>query len=198
MMQGSPADTPEAIGTGAEPGAAGDRFFGRLRRGERGAAVVELALVMPVVLLLLLAIIDFGKAINYWIDETHLANEGARLAVVNNNPGGAGKTLQQYILDQADSGELHGDVQGTQRTTHGAKVNICFYKASDGTSTTTPAVGDTVVVLLRYDYNWLRGFPFPGSPSTTIGGKSAMRLEALPTNYSTTNNIGGATCPTTA
>lgn len=197
-MNGSPADTPEEIGRAAEPRAAGDRFFGRLRREERGAAVAELALVMPVVLLLLLGIVDFGKAINYWIDETHLANEGARLAVVNNNPGGASKTLQQYILDQADSGELHGDVQGTQRTTHGASVNICFYKSSDGTSTTAPAIGDTVVVFLRYDYNWLRGFPFPGSPSTVIAGKSAMRLEAVPTNYSTTNNIGGLACPATA
>ena len=198
-MQGSPADIPEASGSGAEPKAAGDRFFGRLRSEERGAAVAELALVMPVVLLLLLGIIDFGKAINYWIDQTHLANEGARLAVVNSNPGsGAGKTLQQYLLDQADSGELHGDVQGTQRSVHGASVNICFYTASGDTSTTTPVAGDTVVVFLRYDYNWLRGFPFPGNPSTTIGGKSAMRLEAVPTNYSTTNNIGGAACPATA
>ena len=198
-MQGSPADIPEASGSGAEPKAAGDRFFGRLRREERAAAVVELALVMPVVLLLLLGIIDFGKAINYWIDQTHLANEGARLAVVNSNPGsGAGKTLQQYLLDQADSGELHGDVQGTQRSVHGASVNICFYTASGDTSTTTPVAGDTVVVFLRYDYNWLRGFPFPGNPSTTIAGKSAMRLEAVPTNYSPTNNIGGVACPASA
>jgi Flp pilus assembly protein TadG len=171
----------------------------RLRRDERGAALTEFALVLPVLLLLLLGMVDFGKAINYWIDETHLANEGARLAVVNNNPGAGLPTplkLQQYLLNQADTGELHGDVQGTQRSTHGATVAICFYNASTGSSTTSPLVGDTVEVFVRYDYNWLKGFPFPGSPSTTIAGKSAMRLEAVPTNYSTADNTG--TCPSTA
>src|SRR2546421_284828 len=62
------------------------------------------------------------------------------MAMVNNNPGsGVGKNLQTYIFDQVDSRELHGDVQGTQRTQHGAKVNICFYKASDGSLYTNPA-----------------------------------------------------------
>ena len=155
-------------------------------------------------LLLILGIIDFGKAINYWIDNTHLANEGARFAMVNKNPGaglGTPKTLQQYILDQVDSAELHGDVPGTQRTTHAASVNICFYRASDGGLYTTPAsatVGDTVEVVVKYDYQWLRGFPFPGSPSTTITGRSAMRLEALPTNYTPANNLGGVSCPSSA
>src|SRR5919199_3019464 len=104
-------------------------------RDERGVALTEMALVLPLLLLLILGIIDFGKAINYWIDNTHLANEGARFAMVNKNPGaglGTPKTLQQYILDQVDSAELHGDVAGTQRTTHAASVNICFYRASDG------------------------------------------------------------------
>ena len=62
------------------------RALGRAR-DERGTSLTELALVMPVLLLILFGMIDFGKAINYWIDETHLANEGARLAVVNSNPG---------------------------------------------------------------------------------------------------------------
>jgi Flp pilus assembly protein TadG len=162
-------------------------------------ALAELALVMPILLLLLLGLIDFGKAINYWIDETHLANEGARLAVVNNNPGAGRPTplnLQQYLLSQADSAELRGNVTGTQRSRHAATVAVCFYSATTGSSTSSPTVGDTVEVIVRYDYNWLRGFPFPGSPSTTIAGKSAMRLEAVPTNYSTSNNTGS--CPSAA
>jgi Flp pilus assembly protein TadG len=176
----------------------------RLCRDERGTSLTEFALVLPLLLLLILGIIDFGKAINYWMDETHLANEGARFAMVNKNPGsgfGTPKTLQQYIRDQADSAELHGDVQGTQRTTHGASINICFYRASDGSLYTDPAsatVGDTIEVVVKYDYQWLRNFPFPGNPSTTITGRSAMRLEALPTNYTPANNLGGVSCPSSA
>src|SRR5919199_6301171 len=55
-------------------------------REDRGVALTEMALVLPLLLLLILGMIDFGKAINYWIDNTHLANAGARLAVVNGNP----------------------------------------------------------------------------------------------------------------
>ena len=71
------------------------RVFDRLRHDESGVAITEFALVLPLLLLLLLGMIDFGKAINYWIDETHLANEGARWAAVNKNPGsGSGLTVR--------------------------------------------------------------------------------------------------------
>ena len=53
---------------------------------ERGAALVEFALVVPILLVLLMAMLDFGKAFNYWIDETQLASSGARWAVVNTGP----------------------------------------------------------------------------------------------------------------
>jgi len=182
------------------------RRFLRLCRDERGTSLTEMALVLPVLLVLILGMIDFGKAVNYWIDQTHLANEGARMAMVNNNPGsGAGQNLQQYILNQTETAEQRGcqptGAQGTQRSPHCASVDICFYKASDGslyTSRASATVGDTVEVIVRYDYDWLRGFPFPGNPMTTITGRSAMRLEALPTNYDPANNLGGVACPTAA
>jgi TadE-like protein len=52
----------------------------------RGTALVEMALVLPVLLLLLFGMLDFGKALNAWIDETHLANEAARIAAVSYCP----------------------------------------------------------------------------------------------------------------
>jgi Flp pilus assembly protein TadG len=168
-------------------------------RDERGVAVTEFALVLPLLLLLILGMVDFGKAINYWIDNTHLANEGARLAVVNNNPGGSTTTLQNWLRKQTSSAEERSPnpVQGTQRTAHSMTVNICYYAASSGALITsgTPAIGDTVEVIVKYDYQWLRGFPFPGDPSTTIGGKAAMRLEAVPSFNGWNADIGTGTCP---
>src|SRR6266566_9303773 len=82
------------------------RHRGRLSlRNERGTALVEFALVLPLLLVLLLGMIDVGKAVNYWNDETHLANEAARYAAVNKNPGPQ-STLNQSILNQTDSAEL--------------------------------------------------------------------------------------------
>jgi hypothetical protein len=172
-------------------------------RDERGVALTEMALVLPLLLLLILGMIDFGKAINYWIDNTHLANEGARLAVVNSNPGGTTR-LQDYLVGQTVSAEqrggLAGGVQGTQRTAHHANVYICYYNGTTGTriSSGTPAVGDTVEIIVQYSYDWLRGFPFPGNPTTVIGGKAAMRLEAVPSFTGWSDDMGTSSCPSAA
>ena len=149
------------------------RVVGKLR-GDRGVALVEFALILPVLALMLFGMLDFGKAFNYWIDETHLANEGARWAVVDRNPGGG--SLQQYLVDQATTAELRNG--GTASVANPAEVCISF---PSGTS----QVGDPVHVTVSATYNWL---PIIGNrigvTQTTISGSSHMRLEAVPTNYS--------------
>jgi Flp pilus assembly protein TadG len=141
---------------------------------EDGASLVEFALVLPILALLLFAMLDFGKAFNYWIDETHLANEGARWAVVNRNPGGG--SLQQYLVDQATTQELRNG--GTASVANPAEVCISF---PNGTSN----VGDPVLVTVSATYNWLPIISNRiGVAQTTISGSSHMRLEAVPTNYS--------------
>jgi Flp pilus assembly protein TadG len=141
---------------------------------EKGAALVEFALVLPILVLLLFSMLDFGKAFNYWIDETHLANEGARWAAVNKNPGGG--SLQQYIKSQATTPELRNG--GTASVPNPAQVCISF---PNGTAN----VGDPVRVSVSVNYNWL---PFIGNETgvaqASLTGSSTMRLEALPSNYS--------------
>ena len=58
----------------------------RRAKDDRGAALAEMALVLPLLLLVLFGMLDFGKAFNEWLDETHLANDGARLAAVSYCP----------------------------------------------------------------------------------------------------------------
>ena len=136
-------------------------------RDESGTALVEFALIVPLVLVLLLGIVDFGRAFNHWIDTTHLANVGARYATVNKNPGAAGsQTLQQYI-----------QAQRIQQTP--VKVCVSF-------PATTATVGDAVEVTVTSTWHWLDylvGQTGIG-PSSVIRGKATMRLEAMPTNYS--------------
>jgi Flp pilus assembly protein TadG len=149
--------------------------FKAVRLGsEDGAALVEFALVLPILVLLLFSMLDFGKAFNYWIDETHLANEGARWAAVNKNPGGS--SLQQYIQSQATTPELRNG--GTASVPNPAEVCISF---PNGTAN----VGDPVRVSVSVNYNWL---PFIGNQTgvaqASLTASSTMRLEALPSNYS--------------
>src|SRR5205809_7823813 len=80
-------------------------------RDTRGTALIELALVLPLVMVLLLGMLDFGKAFNAWTDETHLANVGARLAAVNYSVAGRSNAntnicLAHHMQWQPDNQEL--------------------------------------------------------------------------------------------
>ena len=49
--------------------------------GQRSQALIEFALISPVLLLLIFGIIDIGRAVFYYDTLTHAAREGARAAV---------------------------------------------------------------------------------------------------------------------
>ena len=73
----------------------------RLRSGhhsarDRGAAAVEFALVLPLLLLIVFGIIDFGRLLNAQLTLTQAAREGARLAAVG-QPNVAGRTQAAAI-----------------------------------------------------------------------------------------------------
>ena len=67
------------------------RLFSRPDRADRGAAAVEFALVLPVLLLVLFGLIDFGRALNAQITLTQAAREGVRLAALQ-QPGAEDRT----------------------------------------------------------------------------------------------------------
>ena len=96
-------------------------------RDQDGAALVEFTLVLPLLLLLMIGMLEFGRVFNYWIDETHLANAAARWAAVDRNPGPGG-SLQESIQQQADTDELRNG--GTASVPAGAQVCIAL---PDGT-----------------------------------------------------------------
>lgn len=58
-------------------------------RSERGAAIIETALTLPIVLLVCVGIFEFGRAYQTWQVMTNAAREGARVAVLPNPVAGA-------------------------------------------------------------------------------------------------------------
>lgn len=61
-------------------------------RAERGAAAVEFAMVLPLMLLVLAGIVDFGRAFFTEIQLTNAAREGARASIVSGTTAGAAET----------------------------------------------------------------------------------------------------------
>src|SRR5262245_66498935 len=54
----------------------------RWRRDDRGTALIEMAFTLPLLLLISIGIIEFGRAFQTWQILTNAAREGARVAVL--------------------------------------------------------------------------------------------------------------------
>jgi Flp pilus assembly protein TadG len=73
----------------------GTRRGARRARGERGAALVELAIVIPVLVILLLGIVTAGQAYNQKLSLTNGAREGARYGATY--PVGTAGSLTSWL-----------------------------------------------------------------------------------------------------
>jgi Flp pilus assembly protein TadG len=62
-------------------------------RSDQGAAAVEFALVLPVLVLMLFGIIQFGLIFNQWQQLEHATREGARWASLQNSAAAVRSTV---------------------------------------------------------------------------------------------------------
>jgi TadE-like protein len=58
---------------------------GRRPQSRRGQSLVEFALILPILLIVLLGLLDFGRAISAYNSVSNGARSGARVAIVNQN-----------------------------------------------------------------------------------------------------------------
>ena len=75
---------------------------------QRGQALVEFSLAIPVFLVILLSIFDLGRGVFAYTSVTNAAREGARLAIVNQGAG----LPEQKVRSQSSVAESN-DADGT-------------------------------------------------------------------------------------
>ena len=69
-----------------------------LRKNERGAALIEAAITIPVILLICVGIFEFGRAYQTWQVLTNAAREGARQAIlIDKTDADVQNTVQNYM-----------------------------------------------------------------------------------------------------
>jgi hypothetical protein len=114
-------------------------------KGQRGQSLLEFALLAPFVLFFLLALVDFGVAIDRRIVLDHAVREGARFASVGGdalNGGSANAaSVRTYTSNQSQSLLEPPDVE--------VKVENCN-PAGD--------IGDRITVKANYTYDFVTGF----------------------------------------
>ena len=69
--------------------------------GSRGQAVVELALILPVVLLCCMGMLDFGRGLNAWVVMQNAAREGAFYAAKNSADPTLANDVKTVVLAEA-------------------------------------------------------------------------------------------------
>jgi len=76
----------------------------RSTRSPRGQALVEMALVLPIFLLVMVALFDLGRAVFAYNTLTNAAREGVRLAIVNQDSASiiARAKSQTQIIELSD------------------------------------------------------------------------------------------------
>ncbi len=94
-------------------------------RGERGQTLVEFTIILPILLLLILGIIQFGVVFNNYITLTDAVRAGARQASVGRSvadPSGAAVSRVRSSAANLDQAQL--TVSVTSVWTQGADVTV--------------------------------------------------------------------------
>lgn len=147
------------------------QLFKRLRC-EKGQALVELAFVIPIVLLFLFGIIDFGLALNSKNQNTNIANISVREAAVIGTTSTltCGTTTEYYLADWTEC---------ESKATGGPTLaGVCVYDTASSATGTTYTTGDPVKVKVWTTFGWLKLISGDsGGLTTTISANATMREE---------------------
>ena len=134
------------------------RPFGRQHR-TRGQSLVEFALILPILLILMLGILDFGRAIFAYNSVSNGARSGARVAIVNQ-----------------DIDEITAAVEAEAYGLDG--VDVTFDPNVEG-SADCPSIGCVIEVGVSTEY-------IPATPifsqlvgSITVSSESQMPIERV-------------------
>jgi Flp pilus assembly protein TadG len=91
---------------------------------DRGSELVEMAIVLPIFVLLIMGIMDFGFLFQRYEVVVNAAREGARLAVIGTHSNASVQTrVQNYLTSSGLTGSATAQVGNTSMTVNGANVN---------------------------------------------------------------------------
>jgi Flp pilus assembly protein TadG len=112
----------------------------RRRSGERGSALIEAALTLPLLLLVSVGIFEFGRVFQTWQVLTNAAREGARIAVL---PGADSGDVQARVRQYLQDGQLGGYSDATINVDRAATIAV-------GAGTASASI-----VTVNYPYDFM-------------------------------------------
>jgi Flp pilus assembly protein TadG len=119
----------------------------KLIKNNKGNSIVEFALILPILVMMVFGIFQFGIAYNNWIALTHAAREGARLAAV-------GQYEESRVRESAPSVQIES-------------INVTGQEGNIGDPVTVTVTGFVLNLEI----------PLAGSWPIQLSSTATMRLE---------------------
>jgi hypothetical protein len=147
-------------------------------RRERGAALVEAAIIIPIFFLLIFGMIEFGVGFNDYVAVRNGARQGARLGVVNDLTRApsckiAGSTVTPPMNPATLGDGTNALVCKTkQRVGLGGDVKVQIIRGANP--------GDSLQVCASFPVKSITGFTAPFISGTILRTSTTIRLEQTP------------------
>lgn len=138
-------------------------------RKERGNALIEAAVTIPILLLIAVGIFEFGRAYQTWQVLTNAAREGARMSVLPNATTG---TVESRVRQYMDDGQLPGYASASVNVDRSATIDV------NG----TPTAASEVTVDYPFSFMVLQPVARMVAPATNLGDDLTMRATSLMRN----------------
>ena len=157
--------------------AASRRRFGGRREGERGAALVEMALVLPLLLLIVFGIIEFGTTYSNYLGLRDGVRQSARSGAVGN----FGQSTTCGLEDADEASVSSKRLMCLTKRQTGLNFDQVRVKIMSANSTFTGAgnfaKNDALIVCAQISTNAVTGFLGTALAGKTLRTKVAMRIE---------------------
>jgi Flp pilus assembly protein TadG len=138
-------------------------------RKDRGAAIVEVALTLPLLLLVSVGIFEFGRAYQTWQVLTNAAREGARIAVL---PGSTDSSVRNRVVGYMQNGQLPEATNATIDITRDNAIDV-----GSGRATASE-------ITVRYPFSFITLQPVARLvvPGGSLGSPIVMAASAMMRN----------------
>lgn len=140
-----------------------------IRTRERGQAMVETAIAIPILLVLMVGIFEVGRAYETWQVLTNAAREGARMAVT---PTSTVPTTTALIRQYMADGQLSKSDDAKVVVNKGASITVNGAAIS----------ASRITVDYPFEFIMLQPVVRLVAPGATVGGPITMRATSVMRN----------------
>jgi Flp pilus assembly protein TadG len=156
----------------------------RRRRGQRGQSLVEFAFVLPIIVVVIAAFIEIGRAVFAYNTIANAARQGARVATVNQLSSVTDCDESRPIEDPY---EPHWSIRGCAIAAaaalgiNAANVSVSYAAPPSTTLTCTPTLHVGCIAAITVTYNYSIATPFVNMfiHSFTMSQTSQMPIERV-------------------